>query len=177
MGDERITSTGWLPPVAPGAGPRPRFDAPAPAPPAHVAPAPAPPPAAPDRGARNTPAVWSLVLSIAALALLLTSLGTLFILTLPCSAAAWVLARRARGRLERGESTWGESQATAALWMARIGVIAGVVAAIVFVSLLASGFDFEQFRDDLQRELDDRRDRPGNGVRSTLEGLRAVVGR
>ena len=174
-GDERITSTGWLPPVAPGAGPRPRFDAPPPAPPAHVAPA--PPPATLDQAARNTPAVWSLVLSITGLALLLTSLGTLFILTLPCSAAAWVLAGRARGRLERGESTWGESQATAALWMARIGVIAGVVAAIVFVSLLASGFDFEQFRDDLQRELDDRRDRPGNGVRTTLEGLRAVVGR
>jgi hypothetical protein len=48
---------------------------------------------------------------------------------------------------------------------------------VVFVSLLASGFDFEQFRDDLQRELDERRDRPGNGVRSTLEGLRAVIGR
>jgi hypothetical protein len=175
MGDERITPAGWLPPVAPGAGPRPRFDAPAPAAPAYVAPA--PPSATIDRGARNTPAVWSLALSITGLALLLTSLGTLFILTLPCSAAAWVLAGRARGRLERGESAWGESQATAALWMARIGVIAGVVAAIVFISLLASGFDFEQFRDDLQRELDDRRDRPGNGVRTTLEGLRAVIGR
>jgi hypothetical protein len=174
MGDERITHSGWLPPVAPGAGPRPRFDAPAPAP--------APPPQqivrpGPAAGSGNTPAVWALVLSIAALALLLTSLGTLFILTLPCSAAAWVLAGRARRRLERGESTWGESQTTAAMWLARIGVIAGVVAAVVFIALLASGFDFEQFRDDLQRELDDRRDRPSSGVRATVEGLRAVIGR
>ncbi len=60
-----------------------------------------------------------------------------------------MLAGRARGRLERGESTWGDGQATAAMWIARIGVVAGVVAAVVFVALLASGFDFEQFRDDL----------------------------
>jgi hypothetical protein len=173
MGDERVTSSGWLPPLAPGAGSRPRFDAPAPAaapPPAFVRPEPA------QRGG-NAPAVWALVLSIAALALLLMSLGTLFILTLPCSGAAWVLAGRARRRLERGDSTWGESQVKAASWLARIGIIAGVVAAVVFVSLLASGFDFEQFRDDLQRELDDRRARPGNGVRTTLEGLRATIGR
>jgi hypothetical protein len=52
-----------------------------------------------------------------------------------------------------------------------------VVAAIVLITLIASGFDFEQFRDDLQRELDDRRDRPSSGVRATLEGLRAVIGR
>jgi hypothetical protein len=175
MGDERITHSGWLPPVAPGAGPRPRFDAPVPPP------APAPPPRfarpGPAAGAGNTPAVWALVLSITALALLLTSLGTLFLLTLPCSAAAWVLAGRARRRLERGESTWGDSQTRAAMWLARIGVIAGVVAAVVFIALLASGFDFEQFRDDLQRELDDRRDRPSNDVRATVEGLRAVIGR
>jgi hypothetical protein len=171
MADERVTPSGWLPPVAPGAGPPRRFDPPAPSPrPTLAKPAPA-------TGAGNTPAVWALVLSITALALLVTSLGTLFILTLPCSAAAWVLARRARGRLERGEAGWGESQATAAMWLARIGVIAGVVAAIVLITLIASGFDFEQFRDDLQRELDDRRDRPSTGVRATLEGLRAVIGR
>jgi hypothetical protein len=170
MADDRVTPSGWLPPVAPGAGPPPsRFDPPARTPrPAFAKPAPA-------RG--NTPAVWALVLSITALALLVTSLGTLFIVTLPCSAAAWVLARRARGRLERGEAGWGESQATAAIWIARIGLIAGVVAAIVLITLIASGFDFEQFRDDLQRELDDRRDRPSSGVRATLEGLRAVIGR
>ena len=176
MGDERIPPSGWLPPVAPGAGPRPRFDAPVPAAPVPPRPAFVPPaPTAAEAG--NAPAVWALVLSITGLALLLTSLGTLFLLTLPCSAAAWVLAGRARGRLERGESTWGDSQVKAAMWIARIGIVAGVVAAVVFVSLLASGFDFEQFRDDLQRELDDRRDRPSSGVRATLEGLRAVIGR
>jgi len=54
-------------------------------------------------------------------------------------------------------------RATAALWIARIGVFAGLAAAVVFIALLASGFDFEQFRDDLQRELQERRDQPGGG--------------
>ena len=152
MGDDRITPPGWLPPVARSAPPRPRLDAP-------------PPPVAP--AGPTARAVWALVLSITGLALLLVSLGTLFLIALPCSMAAWVLAARARG----------DDRATAALWIARIGVIAGVVAAVVFIALLASGFDFEQFRDDLQRELDDRRDRPSNGVRATVEGLRVVIGR
>ncbi len=157
MADERITPSGWLPPVAPGSEPpRPRFE---PAPPA-------------PRSGPNAQAVWALVLSIGALSLLLISLGTLFILTLPCSVAGWVLALRARGAAP-GDG----GQATAALWIARIGVIAGIAAAVVFIALLASGFDFEQFRDDVERELDDRRDRPSGGVRATVDGLRAVLGR
>jgi hypothetical protein len=158
MSDERIMPSGWLPPVAPGGEPsRPRFERPS-----------QPVPAGPAKGA-----VWALVLGIAGLALLLVSLGTLFIVTLPCSVAAWVLAVRARGT-----GPGGAGQATAALWLARIGVVAGVAAAVVFIALLASGFDFEQFRDDLERELDERRDRPsGGGVRATWEGLRAVLGR
>ncbi len=155
---ERITPSGWLPPRAPGSEPpRPRYEPP---------PRPAPP------AGPSARTVWALVLSIGALALLVISLGTLFVLTLPCSIAAWVLAARARGA-----GPGGSGQATAALWIARIGVLAGVAAAIVLIALLASGFDIEQFRDDLERELDERRDRPSGGVRATVEGLRAVLGR
>jgi hypothetical protein len=187
------TPSGWLPPTAPGAGPRPRFDAP-PEPPAPAAaeppaPAQAEPPragptftrAAPRPGARNGAAVWAVVLGITGLALLVLSLGSLFVLTLPCSVAAWVLAARARRQIESGATSHGDGQATAALWLGRIGVIAGVAAMVVFVALLASGFDFEQFRDDLQRELDRRRQRENggdgvDGVRTGLRHLRAAVG-
>ena len=158
MSDDRVTPSGWLPPVAPGREPpRPRFE---------------PAPRAP-RSGPSAQAIWALVLAIGGLALLLLSLGTLFILTLPCSVAAWVLALRARG------TTPGDGgQATAALWIARIGVVAGIAAAVVFIALLASGFDFEQFRDDVERELDERRDPPrGGGVRAAVDGLRAVLGR
>jgi hypothetical protein len=151
MADERRLPSGWLPPVAPGTRPRDL-----------VPPAPQRAPAA-----RSSGAVWALILSITGLALLLLSLGTLFVIALPCSIAAWVLALRARG----------EDRATAALWIARIGVFAGVAAAVIFIALLASGFDFEEFRDDMERELRERRDRPSGGVRASLEGLRAVIGR
>ena len=87
------------------------------------------------------------------------------------------LALRARGQVELGHSTLGEGQATAALWIARIGVVAGIAAGLVLIALLAAGFDFDRFRDDLQRELEQRRERRTNGVRSAVEGLRAVIGR
>jgi hypothetical protein len=203
MADEPGTHRGWLPPNAPGAQPPPRFDAVPPPPPA---PAPAPPgpdwsppgadrrvqagaPPAPGRptftreqapGPRNTTAAWALGLGIAGLALLLVSFGTLFLITLPCSIAALMLGRKAQAMAERGEIAAGQGQVTAALWLGRIGVIAGVTALVVFIALVASGFDFEQFRDDLQRELDKQREQDqggGSGVRSAIEGLRAVIGR
>jgi uncharacterized membrane protein YbaN (DUF454 family) len=175
------TPSGWLPPRAPGAGPPPRFDAPyePPAPPEPTGPTFVPPAAQP--GERNATAVWALVLGIVGLTLLVLSLGSLFMLTLPCSIAAWVLARRAHRRIEQGRTAHGDGQATAALWLGRIGVIAGVAAMVVFIVLLASGFDFDQFRDDLQRELDRRRERErrdggAEGVRTSVEHLRAAFG-
>jgi hypothetical protein len=172
------TPGGWLPPTAPGAGPRPRFDTAPEQPPAS---GPTFVRAAPRPGERNATAVWAIVLGITGLALLVLSLGTLFMLTLPCSIAAWVLAGRARKRIDSGTTRHGGGQATAALWLGRIGVIAGVAALVVFVALLASGFDFEEFRDDLQRELDRRREGQDggdgvDGVRTALEHVRATVG-
>ena len=176
---------GWLPPTAPGAKPPPRFDVP-PEPPApdplpQAAPTFARPAARPATGERNTTAVWAITLGITGLGLLLLSLGSLFLVTLPCSAAAWILAVRARNRIESGATTEGEGQAVAALWLGRIGVIAGVAAMVVFIALLASGFDFEQFREDLENELDERRERRrddggGDGVRTVVEQLRAAAG-
>lgn len=170
------TPSGWLPPTAPGAGPRPRFDVSPeqPAPPAFARPV-------PRRGERNATAVWAVVLGITGLVLLVLSLGSLFMLTLPCSVAAWVLGARARKQFDSGATGHGEGQAVAALWLGRIGVIAGIAAMVVFIALLASGFDFDQFRDDLQRELDRRRERQDgddgtDGVRTALEHLRAAVG-
>jgi hypothetical protein len=181
------TPGGWLPPAAPGAGPRPRFDEPPeqPAPPAPPAPADPPRPAPtfvrsrPGPGERNSTAVWAIVLGTTGLALLLLSLGSLFVLTLPCSVGAWVLALRARREIASGSATRGTGQATAALWLGRIGVIAGVAAMVVFLALLATGFDFEQFRDDLQRELDRQREQQdgggSDGVKAGIGHLRAAA--
>jgi hypothetical protein len=175
---------GWLPPTAPGAQPPPRFDTPVEQqPPEPPAPPPSGPtfvrPSPPAPGERNAAAVWAMALGITGLALLVLSLGTLFILTLPLSIAAWALAQKARRKIDSGATRHGDGQATAALWLGRIGVIAGVAALVVFVVLIASGVDLEQLRDDLERELDERRERQGGGdgegVRTSVEHVRAAA--
>jgi hypothetical protein len=179
----RAMAEGWLPPTAPGAQPPPRFDDPGPEQPHRPQPPPAGPtfvrPSPPAPGERNAAAVWAMVLGITGLALLVLSLGTLFVITLPLSIAAWSLAARARGRIESGATSQGDGQATAALWLGRIGVIAGVAALVVFIVLIASGVDLEQLRDDLERELDERRERQGGGdgegVRTSVEHVRAAA--
>ena len=131
----------------------------------------------PERGVRNPAAAWGLGLGIAGLGLLLLSLGSFFLVTLPLSAAAWWLGARARQRVRAGATPSGETQATAALWLGRVGVIAGVLAMIAFIVLVAVGVDFEHLRDDLQRELDRQRDENnGEGVRSAIDALRATIG-
>jgi hypothetical protein len=175
---------GWLPPTAPGAKPPPRFDEPAPE---RASPPPRePPPSGPTfvrpsaPGERNGTAIWAMVLGITGLALVVLSLGSLFVVTLPLSFAAWSLARKARRQIESGATTHGEGQATAALWLGRIGVIAGVAALVIFIVLIASGVDLEQLRDDLERELDEQRERENDGgadgVRTSVEQLRAAAG-
>jgi hypothetical protein len=159
------TPSGWLPPRAPGTRPEPAPQQPAPAF-AHRG---------PRAAERNSAAAWALALGISGLALLVLSFGTLFAITLPCSAAAWVLALRARGQIGSGRTSDGGGRAAAALWLGRIGVLAGVVAAVVLIALIASGFDIEQFRDDLEQR---RRTQDGGGggdVRVAVERLRGAL--
>ena len=173
---------GWLPPTAPGAKPAPRFDTPA------QQPAEAPEPtfvraSPPAPGERNRTAVWAVALGVTGLVGLVISLGALFVFTLPCSIAAWILGARARKAIASGATTEGEGQATAALWLGRIGVIVGVAAMVVFILLVVTGVDLEQLREDLERELEERRERQddggdgggGGGVRAGLEHARSAV--
>jgi hypothetical protein len=179
--ERRDAPPGWLPPVScrdpagpespsareaasPPAPPPPRPWLSSPsggareAPPSPSGPAPRTPYGTAVATEPNAPAVWGLVLGITGLVLLLLSLGTLFLVTLPCSAGAWALGRRALRRIESGQSRRGAGQAAAALWLGRIGVLAGIVAMVAIIVLTASGFDFENLRDDLQRDLERRRD-------------------
>ena len=187
MPDEAPKIGGWLPPAAPGGNPPPRFDATQWTAPRPAAPQPGPADVTPHTPrfdapapAANGTAVWALVLGIAGLALLLISFGTLFFVTLPLSVAAWILAVRARAAIAAGRATTGQGQAAAALWLGRAGVIAGVAAAVVLIALIASGFDFEELRRDLEREMERQRDDGdggAGGARALLEGLRAAAGR
>ena len=172
----------WLPPRAPGAGEPPRFERAPEAPPEAVQ-----PPTVEQQhqqqpvfvqpsgaaAANNGVAVAALVLGIVALALLLFSLGTLFIFTIPMSAGAWACGYTARKRLAAGTATGGEGQAKAGRILGIIGVVLGVVAMIAWIALIASGVDLDELQRDLERELE-RQENSNDEFATWAAALRAL---
>jgi hypothetical protein len=148
----------WLPPQAPGGEPPPRFE-PSPARQPEV---PRPPAAAPplsDRpafvkagGETNGLAVTSLVLGIVGVGLLVITFGLFFVVTLPCSIAAWICGAQARTRIDLGEQKTGRAQAQAGYVLGILGVALGVLAAVTWIALIASGLDLEELRRDIERQ-------------------------
>lgn len=193
MSHESSSSGGWLPPRAPGSQEPPHFERARPeAPPTraggwtppqvagHVQPRPGPPAqrgeqpvfAQPENASSNGLAIASLVLGVAGLVVLLFTLGLGFFISLVCSGAAWVLAIAARRRVRAGTASGGEGQAKAGLYLGIAGVILGVLAMIVWIALLASGFDLQEWQRELERELD----RQQGGESGRLSLLRAAAG-
>lgn len=127
-GAERPDGTGgWLPPQAPGAPP-----APAPPPPGHHQ----PPPADADPG--NDGAVWGFGLGTAGLVLLVTLPQILFIPALPFAIAGWVVSKRARDKIRRGETAKGRAWADSG-YVVGIGTTVlssiGIVVAILILAI------------------------------------------
>ncbi len=155
MADEP-TSSGWLPPTAPGSQPAPRFEPAQPEPPRPPAPQQAP--QAGPTFVRTKPAetnglaLTAMILGIVGLVLLLLSVGILFIFTLPCSIAAWICAAQARARIAVGETTAGRGQAQAGYILGIVGVVLGVMAMVGWIAAIASGLDLEELRRDLERQ-------------------------
>lgn len=189
MADPPSSAGGWLPPQAPGGRPAPRFDseprprfAP-PEPPPYTAP-PASPPTQPSSFVKpqsspaNALAITALVLSISSIALLLLSIGVSFTISLPLSAGAWLCAVRAKRALRDGRAQSGEGQAKAALVLAMVGVALSVVAMIVWIALIASGFSVDELRENLEQELERQRQRQrgSDDPVVSLNELRAAVG-
>lgn len=177
-------SGGWLPPVAPGGGPPPRFEpapprpaveglpavdapyvTPAPAPqaapqlappappPPYAAPGPfgAPPPGAPGASPYGAPppagypppqfapsqptngsAIAALVLGISGIVLTIIFLGALFIVSLPCSVAAWILGAQGKRRAE-GLGGSGRGMAQAGVVCAMVGIVLALIGAALWV--------------------------------------------
>jgi hypothetical protein len=161
---------GWLPPRAPGGQAPPRFE---PAPPEPPEPPPAstgwrPPsaesqaPAADERtwepmlvpSARpegNGLAIGSIVLGVLSVGLLLMSLGTSFLFSMPMSGAAWAFGARARQRSPEA----GPAQAAVVIGMVGVGLAAA--AAVIWIILFSAGFSLEDLRDYLERKLEEQR--------------------
>jgi hypothetical protein len=169
MPDPPEAPEGWLPPVAPGGREPPRFDEPAPTGPPRFEPPSGSPPApdAPtftrerprDAGRRrgDPVAVASIALGSAGLAMLVVSAGLAFFFSLPCSIAAWLLGTRARARIADGRSQGSPGVARAGRIIGLAGVALAVVAMVVWIVLILSGFSVADFQEDLERELERRR--------------------
>jgi hypothetical protein len=196
MADE-ATSSGWLPPRAPGGRPPPAFEMvtpEAPAPGAARAPAPLPPglapvgaaaatraparaPSAPrtafERGrppATNRLAVTSVVLGVVGLVLLVLTLGLGAPVTLPCSIGAWIYGAQARTRIDLGEEQTGRGQAHAGYLLGVAGVVLGVAAGVGWVVWIAGGGDLEQLQRDLERWRDSQAAKAAAGAALALFG-------
>jgi hypothetical protein len=95
------------------------------------------PPNAPLPGApkqrQNGRATAALAFGAGGLGLLFFSAGALFLLTIPASIAGWVLGNQAKSR------DVGRDQANLAITIGIIGVVLGVIAAIVWVLLVSLG--------------------------------------
>jgi hypothetical protein len=177
---------GWLPPRAPGAQPPPRFE-PAPPPPEPEPSAPEPPaapgwqppvaqqedrywgpPPPPEPSANPTfvrpqqaraggLAITAIVLGVLGIGLLVLSVGTSFLLSLPCSGAGWACGIRARQNADADPALSSRSAAQAAVVIGMVGVGLGVLSAIVWIILLSVGVSIEDLRDYLQRQLQEER--------------------
>jgi hypothetical protein len=82
---------------------------------------------------QNNKAVVALIFGSGSLGLLAFSAGLLFFLTLPASIVGWVLGNRAK-RMETGRD-----QANFAVIIAIVGLVLSVIAAGIWIALIATG--------------------------------------
>ena len=82
---------------------------------------------------QNKKAVWALIFGSGSLGLLVFSAGLLFFLTLPASIVGWVLGSRAK------RTSTGRDQANVAVIIAIVGLVLSVIAAGIWIALVATG--------------------------------------
>ena len=131
---------GWLPPQAPGA-PQPREPEP-PQGPVFVR--------GPGEAGTNGLAIAALVCAITSIGLLLLSLGLSFPFSLPLGISGWICAARARVDVRPG-------QRRAGLVLAIAAVALSVLAAVIWLGLIAAGFSVEELQRNLENELERQR--------------------
>ena len=140
MADPPRIPGGWLPPQPPQYSEPPR--APERQAPVFVRPA--------GEQGTNGLAIAALVCAVASIGLLVLSLGLSFILSLPLGVAGWVCAAKAPRDVQPGQRKVG-------LVLAIAAVALSVVAAAVWIGLIAAGVSVEDLQQNLQDELDRQR--------------------
>jgi hypothetical protein len=130
-----------------------------------------PPPPQPDNG----PAVTGFVLSLVSAGLLFVSGGISSIVSIGCSIAAIVYARKGKAKVERGETQKNRGLAQAGFIVGIVGLVLAVLATIVWGLILVALIADDEFRRDFENEFDN-----SNSINAALRvaavGARLLIG-
>jgi hypothetical protein len=131
------------------------------------------PPAAPQPD--NGPAVTGFVLSLVSAGLLFVSGGISSIVSVGCSIAAIIYARKGKAKVERGETQKNRGLAQAGFVIGIVGLVLAVLATLVWGIILVALIADDQFRQDFENEFDN-----SNSINAALRlaagGARLLIG-
>jgi hypothetical protein len=130
-----------------------------------------PPPPQPDNG----PAVTGFVLSLVSAGLLFVSGGISSIVSIGCSIAAIVYARKGKAKVERGETQKNRGLAQAGFIIGIVGLVLAVLATIVWGLILVALIADEDFRRDFENEFDNSNSIDA-ALRVAAAGARLLIG-
>jgi hypothetical protein len=130
-----------------------------------------PPPPQPDNG----PAVTGFVLSLVSAGLLFVSGGISSIVSIGCSTAAIVYARKGKAKVERGETQKNRGLAQAGFIIGIVGLVLAVLATLVWGLIVVALIADDEFRRDFENEFDN-----SNSINAALPvaaaGARLLIG-
>jgi hypothetical protein len=115
----------------------------------------------------NGDALAGLILSVAAAALLLLSVGTSTIISVVCAALGIYYSRKGRARVDRGETPKHRGVAQAGFVTGIVTLVLSILMTIIWASVAILYATDEDFRQDLEDELD--------GEESSPDGFEAVI--
>jgi hypothetical protein len=130
-----------------------------------------PPPPQPDNG----PAVTGFVLSLVSAGLLFVSGGISSIVSIGCSIAAIVYARKGKAKVERGETQKNRGLAQAGFIIGIVGLVLAVLATIVWALILVALITDDEFRRDFENEFDNSNSIDA-ALRAAAAGARLLIG-
>jgi hypothetical protein len=126
------------------------------------------PPAA--REPDNGPAVAGFVLSLVAVGLLLFSAGLSTLVSIGCAIAGMVLSRKGRRKVDAGETSKNRGLAQAGFIVGVVTLVLSLLATIFWGLILVVALVDDEFRRDLENELDD-----SNTIRASVGVAAGVV--
>ena len=110
--------------------------------------------AAPTPEPDNGDAIAGMILSVSAAALLLLSVGASSIISVICAALGIYYSRKGRARVDRGETPRHRGMAQAGFVTGIVALVLSILATIAWVTFAVVYATDEEFRQDLEDELD-----------------------